>query len=121
MENITIGQIVASISILSVIGGFAYGIIAFVVKWWKSHVTDKFAAVDVKFEKVDNRLDNLEDKKEKYEKIAQESNEERMILLKGELATLKALYSIQKSDQITNLIDEIEDYMMHKSHDINSN
>ena len=125
MENITIGQIVGAIGVISVIASFVGGIIVAVSKWWKSRVTDKFAAVNNKFVEVDNeikdvkeRRDDVEEKRVLYEKELENSKLERMILLEGELAALKGLNGIKPNELITKSIDRIEKYMLAKSHDL---
>lgn len=127
MEQITIGQIVSAIGVISVIATFIGGIIVAVSKWWKSRVTDKFTAIDNKigtmeksvdnrFEKVEERLEYVEIKRNQYEQEVESSKLERKVLLKGELAALKGLYEISKNDMLANSIQEIEEYMVEKSH-----
>lgn len=110
MESITVGQIAGAIGIISVIGGFIATIVAFLIKWWKSNVTNKF-------QKIDERLDFLEDKKEKYEKIAQESKEERIILLEGLLACLDGLKQGGANGRVTEAIQRINNYLIDKLHE----
>ena len=117
MENITIGQIVATIGVISVISGFIGGIIVAISKWWKAKVTDKFTSINNRVDGMDKRLVFVEKKREEYEKEVEKSKEERMILLRGELAALKGLKEMGCNDAVTHSINEIEDYMMEKSHD----
>lgn len=107
MESITIGQIAGAIGIISLIGGFIATIVTFLIKWWKSNVTNKF-------QKIDERLDFLEDKKEKYEKIAEESKEERIILLEGLLACLDGLKQNGANGAVTETMKRINDYLINK-------
>ena len=120
MDNITVGQIVAAIGTISLIGGFVCGIIVAVSKWWKTRVTDKFTTIDNRFEKVEERLDDVERKRDQYEQELQNSKDERLILMKGELAALKALHEIHKSEDVSDSINEIEQYVFDKSHGVKS-
>ena len=107
MESITIGEIAKAIGTISLIGSFVTGIIIFLMKWWKSKVTDRFT-------KIDERLDFLEDKKEKYEQIARESKEERILLIEGLLACLDGLKQKGANGRVTEAIKNIDDYLIHK-------
>lgn len=105
MDNITISQIVATIGTLTVIVGF----FAAIFKWYKTNIIDKF-------NKLEERLTFVEKKREEYEREVEKSKEERMILLRGELAALKGLKEIGCNDAVTHSISEIENYMVVKSH-----
>lgn len=117
MDNITIGQIAGAIGTIVVIVGFVVAI----YKWYKSTFSDRFEAIDHEIDGVKQRLDFVEQKKTEYEKELQNSKFERMILLRGELAALKGLSKISNinsaTDSINESIEEIEKYMMEKSHD----
>ena len=106
MENITLGQIVAAIGIISVIGAF----IGKLVMAYKKAIPERFT-------KIENRLTVVEQKKEEYERELQNSKDERTILLRGELAALKGLKEMGVNNAVTHSIQEIEEYMMLKSHD----
>ena len=106
MENITIGQIVTAIGIISAIGVFVGGL----YKWYKKAFSDRFT-------KIENRLTFVEKKREEYEREVQSSKEERTILLRGELAALKGLKEMGCNDAVTHSIHEIEEYMMLRTHD----
>lgn len=106
MGSITLDQIAGAIGIVTVIAGFFFGI----GKGYKKAIVDRFA-------KIEKRLKFVEDKREEYEKEVEKSKEERMILLRGELAALKGLKEMGCNDAVTHSINEIEDYMMLKSHD----
>lgn len=106
MENITIGQIAGAIAVISVIAGF----VASILKLYKKHIVDRF-------NKIEDRLKFVEDKREEYEREVEKSKEERMILLRGELAALKGLKEMGCNDAVTHSISEIEKYMMLKSHE----
>lgn len=107
METITIGQIASAIGVITVIAGFCIAIF----KWYKTNITDKL-------NRLDQRLTFVEIKREEYEREVQFSNLERKILLKGELAALKGLKEMGCNDAVTKSIEEIEQYMMDKTHDI---
>lgn len=116
MENITIGQIVGAIGIISVIGGFVTTIIKNIMKWYKSRITDRFVQIDNKFEEVQQRLDYVETKRDEYEGEVENSKFERKILMGGLLAALKGLKEMGCNDAVTSSIKEIEEYMMEKTH-----
>lgn len=105
MENITMGQIVGAIGIISVIGAF----ISKIVKSYKK-------AIPERFEKIEQRLDYVENKEEEYNREVQNSKDEREILLRGELAALKGLKEICQIDAVSDSISEIEKYMMKETH-----
>ena len=113
MDNITIGQIVSSMGIITVIGGFVIAI----YKWYKTSFTDKFDSIDDKFDEIDNRLTFVENKRIEYEMEVQNSKNERMILLRGLLAALKGLDGMGCDKVVSKSINEIENYMVEKSHD----
>ena len=106
MESITIGQLVASIGVISVIGAFIGGL----CKWYKKAFSDRFT-------KIEDRLTFVEKKRIEYEKEVQNSKDERTILLRGELAALKGLKEMGCNDAVSHSINEIEEYMMLRSHD----
>ena len=106
MESITIGQIAAAIAVISVIAGF----ITKIFRTYKKNIIDRF-------DKIEDRLKFVEEKREEYEKEVEKSKEERMILLRGELAALKGLKEMGCNDAVTHSISEIEKYMMLKSHE----
>jgi guanylate kinase len=106
MENITVGQIVGAIGTLTVIVGFFVAIF----KWYKSNFTDKF-------NDIESRLQELEDKTKNQGKEMQESKNERLILLKGQLACLEGLQQNGVSEPVTQAINEIKTYLINKSHE----
>lgn len=105
MNNITIGQIVGAMGTLTVIVGFFVAIF----KWYKSNFTNKFTSIE-------KRLEKLEETTEKQEFEIKESKEERLILLKGQLACLKGLKEQGCNGSVTTTIATIEDYLIDKSH-----
>lgn len=106
MESITIGQIAGSITIIMIIVGFFVK----VYKTYKYNIIDRFT-------NIEDRLEFVEKKREEYEREVEKSKEERMILLRGELAALKGLKEMGCNDAVTHSITEIEKYMMLKSHE----
>lgn len=105
MNNITIGQITGAIGTLTVIVGFFVALF----KWYKTNFTNKFASIE-------KRLEKLEETTEKQEFEIKESKEERLILLKGQLACLKGLKEQGCNGSVTTTIATIEDYLIDKSH-----
>jgi hypothetical protein len=106
MEDVTIGQIVAVIGTLTALASFFFGI----YKFLKKVVLDKIEANKQEIEKL------KEDMKLVKEDI-EDSKEERLILLKGQLACLKGLKELKCDGPVTQGIKDIEEYMMRKSHD----
>ena len=106
MEQLTIGQIASAIGIITVIVTFFVSI----YKIYKKTIGDRFV-------KIEERLSFVEKKRVEYEKEVEKSKEERMILLRGELAALKGLKEMGCNDAVTHSISEIEEYMVLKSHD----
>lgn len=106
MENITVGQIVGIMGTLSVMAGFFFGIYKFV----KKVVLDKI-------DKNTNDINSLQLEVGKLKSEVADSKEERLILLKGQLACLKGLKEQGCNGPVTHAINDIEDYLMKKSHD----
>lgn len=107
MDNITIGQIVSACGSITAIAVFLIAIF----KWYKLNIADKF-------DKIEERLNFVEEKRDEYEREVQNSKEERMILLRGELAALKGLKEkLDCNGPVTHSIEEIEEYMVKKTHD----
>ena len=107
MEDITIGQIISAIGGLTVIVAFFVKIF----KWYKNNFTDRFA-------NIEERIEVLEDKEVDYQKVAQDSKEERLILLEGLLACLKGLHNdLNCNGPVTQGIEKVEKYLIEKSHE----
>lgn len=106
MEGVTMEQLAGAIGTITIISSFCFAI----VKWYKTNITDKL-------NRLDQRLTFVEIKREEYEIEVQKSKDERIILLRGELAALKGLKEMGCNDAVTKSIKEIEEYMMLKSHD----
>lgn len=106
MENITIGQIISVLTCLSVLAGFFIAIF----KFYKSNFADKFT-------KLDKRVTALEKRMDQQEAEMGESKEERLILLKSQLACLKGLHNdLNCNGPVTQGIADLEEYLIKKSH-----
>jgi len=106
MENITIGQIVGAIGTISVLASFFFAIYKFIKK--------------VVLDKIDNNTADIKRLKKEIDRLksdVQDSKEERLILLKGQLACLKGLKEQGCNGPVTQAINDIEDYIITKSHD----
>ena len=106
MESITIGQIVGWIGSLTVLASFFFGIYKFV----KKVVLDKIEAnkQDIELLKKDMRH---------VKRDVEDSKEERLILIKGQLACLKGLKEQGFNGPVTKVISDLENYIIKKSHD----
>lgn len=105
MENITIEQIVSAIGSITVIAVFLMAI----YKWYKSHITDKFNAID-------NEILVLKEAVKSQESEMEDSKEERLILLRGLLACLDGLKQGGANGIVTKTHEEINNYLIEKSH-----
>ena len=107
MENITLGQIVIALGVIS-------GLTVLPLKvwgWYKKNFTDRFA-------KIDERLDDLEERTNQQEKEMKDSKEERLVMINGLLACLKGLHNdLHCNGPVTKGITEIETYLINKSHE----
>lgn len=106
MENITLGQIAGAIALLATIVGAFVTIYKFIT----SHISNRF-------NKVEKRLDILEEKDKKQDKEIEESKEERHLLLQAQLACLKGLQEQGCNGPVTQSINDIEKYLMKKTHE----
>ena len=106
MENVTIGQIVAAIGIVSTIAGFFVAIYKFI----KKVVLDKINKNTADIIELQNKIKIIENE-------IKEGKEERLILLKGQLACLKGLKEQGCNGPVTQGIKDIEDYLINKSHE----
>ncbi len=105
MENITIGQIVSAMGSITAIAVFFIAIF----KWYKSHITDKF-------NEIDKEINILKEAVKSQGEDITESKEERLILLKGQLACLQGLKEQGCNGPVTKAINEINEYLLDKSH-----
>lgn len=106
MENVTIGQIVAAISTISVIGAF----IVAIYRMYKS-------AIDNRFKQLEKDVEELRNKQKEQNKDIKESKDERYILIKGILACLDGLKQSGANGNVTTTYNEINEFLMKKSHD----
>ena len=106
MENITIGQILGVISGITIIIGFVKLIYELLKK--------------STFDKISNNTKEIQDLKVEVGVLKSEvkdSKEERLILVNGVLACLKGLKEQGCNGPVTEGINQIEEYLMKKSHD----
>ncbi len=107
MDNITIGEIIKAIGSITAIAVFFIAIF----KWYKSHITDKFKIIDEDIRDLKKSLRN-------HQEEINESKEERLILLKGQLACLKGLHNdLNCNGPVTQGIADLENYLIKKSHE----
>lgn len=105
MENITLGQIVTAIAIITAIVGFIKLIATFV----KIHHTDVI-------KDILQRLGKLEIKTDVQDEDIQDSKEERLLLMKGVLACLNGLHEQGCNNTVTSTIKDFEVYLQLKAH-----
>lgn len=106
MENVTVGQIVTTIGIIGTLAGFVTAIYKFIKKVVLDKINKNTADIKVLQEKVQVIEDEIK-----------EGKEERLILLKGQLACLKGLKEQGCNGPVTQAIQDIEEYILTKSHE----
>lgn len=106
MENVTIGQIIGVIGSLTILAGFFVGIYKFV----KNTVLDRI-------EQNSKDIEDLRRRANEQDKEIKESKEERLILLKAQLASLKGLKEQGCNGPVTQAINDVENYLINKSHE----
>ena len=107
MESITLEQIIKAIGSVTAIAVFFIAIF----KWYKSHITDKFNTID-------KEIEDLKRSVKRHDAEMKESKEERLILLKGQLACLKGIHNyLNCNGTVTQVIADLENYLIKKSHD----
>ena len=107
MESITLEQIIKAIGSVTAIVVFFIAIF----KWYKSHITDKFNTID-------KEIEDLKRSVKRHDAEMKESKEERLILLKGQLACLKGLHNdLNCNGPVTQGIADLENYLIKKSHE----
>lgn len=106
MENVTVGQIVTAIGIIGTLAGFVTAIYKFIKKVVLDKINKNTADIKVLQEKVQVIEDEIK-----------EGKEERLILLKGQLACLKGLKEQGCNGPVTQAIQDIEEYILTKSHE----
>lgn len=105
MEAITIGQIAGAITLIGIIGGFIIKIFL----WWEKSIIDRFT-------KIEERMNFFESKEKTHDLEINDSKEEMLILLKGQLACLKGLSEQGCNGPVTQSINEIEIYLLNQAH-----
>lgn len=63
------------------------------------------------------RADKIEEKIQEHDECISDSLEERMILLRAQKAALEAVSGKRCNGNVDSSIQEIEDYMMKKTHE----
>lgn len=106
MENVTVGQIVTAIGIIGTLAGFVTAVYKFI----KKVVLDKINKNTEDIKVLQSEMRNLKSE-------IKESKEERLILLKGQLACLKGLKEQGCNGPVSQAIKDIEEYILEKSHE----
>lgn len=106
MENVTVGQIVTAIGIIGTLAGFVTAVYKFI----KKVVLDKINKNTENIKVLQSEMRNLKSE-------IKESKEERLILLKGQLACLKGLKEQGCNGPVSQAIKDIEEYILEKSHE----
>lgn len=106
MEQVTIGQVVGAISSIMVILGFIKLIYDFI----KKSTLDKIKENEMKITKLKNDVEVIKTE-------IKDGKEERLVLVNGVLACLKGLKEQGCNGPVTEGINQIEAYLMKKSHD----
>ena len=105
MDNKTKEEISKAIGSITAIAVFFIAIF----KWYKSNVTDRFKIIDEDIRDLKKSLRN-------HQEEINESKEERLILLKGQLACLKGLHNdLNCNGPVTQGIADLENYLIKKS------
>lgn len=113
MENITIGQVVGGIAILTAILAFIKLIGSFI----KTHYTDVINGIKKNHNTLEGRVNKLEEKSITQDNEMKDSKEERLLLMGGVLACLKTLDKQGNNEYVNKSINKLEDYMSKKSHE----
>lgn len=106
MENITVGQILGVISGITIIIGF----VKLIYELLKKSTFDKIANNTKEIAELKVEVGVLKSE-------VKDSKEERLILVNGVLACLKGLKEQGCNGPVTEGINQIEEYLMKKSHD----
>lgn len=106
MEQVTIGQIIGTISAITVILGFIKLIYDFV----KKSTLDKIRQNEIDITHLKNDVEVIKTE-------IKDGKEERLVLVNGVLACLKGLKEQGCNGPVTEGINQIETYLMKKSHD----
>lgn len=107
MENINFNMV----DLVSIAGGLGVivGSVVAIVKWYKTHFSDRF-------ENIEERLETIETMEKNYRIELKDSKDERLILLEAVLACLKGLQEQGIDGPVTKGIEKVEKYMMEKTH-----
>ena len=106
MENITIGQVLVAIAGITAIIKF----IQLIYELIRKSTLDKISQNTKDIAELKNEVGVLKSE-------IKDSKEERLILVNGVLACLKGLKEQGCNGPVTEGINQIEDYLMKKSHD----
>lgn len=106
MENITAEQIITWVGDI----GILVGAIVAMYRFYKTTFSDTIT-------ELKNRIGRLEERCDMQDKDIQDSKEERLILLKSQLACLKGLKEQGCNGPVTQGITDLEEYLIHKSHE----
>ena len=106
MDNVTMGQIIAVITSLTIIIGF----VAMIYNFIKKNTVDRM-------EKNEKDIEDLKIQVGILKSEMKDGKEERLILVNGVLACLKGLKEQGCNGPVTEGIKQIENYLMKKSHD----
>lgn len=123
MENITVGQIIAGIGSLTVIATFFIAI----YNWIKKIILDKIDKNKEDISDIQHEINKMKQDVDNFKKAVQneiknikcdieDSKEERLILLRAQLACLKGLKEQGCDGPVTAEIENIEEYLLNKSH-----
>ena len=105
MENITIGDIVSTITIITAIAVFCTSI----YKIYKNQILDKF-------KKQDDEITQLKIDVEKLKEDNEINKKESKLLLKSIQACLEGLKEQGCNGSVTTAIEEIDKYLLEASH-----
>lgn len=116
MENITIGEIVAGIAIITAIITFSKLIGSII----KTHYTDVISKIKNHHEEdmknIKARVKKLEEQAEEQANDIKESKEERLLLMRGVLACLNGLREQGCNNTVTTTIKEFNEYLQKQAH-----
>lgn len=110
MSNITLGQIVAGLGVISAIAVF----VGKIIKIYKENISIKFDELSKKNSDQDNEIDKIKSKIEELKKQDTINKVESKIVLRGLLACLKGLKEQGCDGPVTESVNEIEKYLLDK-------
>lgn len=116
MENITIGEIVAGIAIITAILGFVKLIGSIVKTHYSDVITDIKTHHKNDISDIKNRLSKLEEESKQQATEIQDSKEERLLLMRGVLACLNGLHEQGCNNTVTTTINEFNEYLQRQAH-----